>query len=94
MTSTNSKTTSRRRIGRAFAALLVSALLATPGLAQDASEPLAIVRDTLDQVLEILAKKELSALKDSLQEDSAKERAQKLEEKIKEFERKNDIEEY
>jgi phospholipid transport system substrate-binding protein len=61
MTSTNSKTTSRRRIGRAFAALLVSALLATPGLAQDASEPLAIVRETLDQVLEILAKKQLSA---------------------------------
>ena len=39
-------------------------------------------------------KRELSALKSTLQEDSAKERASKLEEKIKEFERKNDIEEY
>jgi len=39
-------------------------------------------------------KKELSTLKGSLQEDSAKERAEKLEQRIKEFERKNDIEEY
>jgi phospholipid transport system substrate-binding protein len=61
MTSTNSKTTSSHWIARGFAALLVSALLATPGLAQDASEPLAIVRETLDQVLVILAKTELSA---------------------------------
>ena len=51
--------------------------------------------DVDDAVVKIKkVKKELSALKDSLQEDSAKERAQKLEEKIKEFERKNDIEEY
>jgi len=50
-------------IGRAFTALLVWALLATPGLAQDASEPLAIVRETLDEVLGILAKTDLSAAK-------------------------------
>jgi hypothetical protein len=36
----------------------------------------------------------LSALKGGLQEDSAKERTEKLEKRIKEFERKNDIEEY
>lgn len=39
-------------------------------------------------------KKELSALKISLKESSAQERAGKLDAKIKEFERKNDIEEY
>lgn len=63
----NSKTTSSHWIGRAFIALLAWALLATPCLADDpsaandASEPLAIVRETLDQVLEILARTELSA---------------------------------
>jgi phospholipid transport system substrate-binding protein len=62
MTFTNSKTTSSHRLGRALAPLLAAALLATPGLAQDASEPLAIVRETLDQVLEILARKDLSAV--------------------------------
>lgn len=40
------------------------------------------------------AKKELRVLMDSLKEDEAKKRAEKLEEKIEEFERKNDIEEY
>lgn len=39
-------------------------------------------------------KKELKALKSSLQESRAQERAEKLDAKIKEFERKNDIEEY
>jgi len=37
---------------------------------------------------------ELRALMGTLQEDSARERAQKLEDRIREFERKNDIEEY
>ncbi len=51
--------------------------------------------DIDDAVVKIKkVKKELSALKGSLQEDSAKARAKKLEERIKEFERKNDIEEY
>jgi len=39
-------------------------------------------------------KKELAALKIRLEEDSAKERAEKLETRIEKFERKNDIEEY
>jgi hypothetical protein len=39
-------------------------------------------------------KRELKTLKTSLEEGSAQERAEKLEAKIKEFERKNDIEEY
>lgn len=39
-------------------------------------------------------KKELKALKTRLEEDSAQGWAEKLEAKIKEFERKNDIEEY
>ena len=39
-------------------------------------------------------KKELKALKSNLQETSAQERAAKLEAKITEFERKNDIEQY
>lgn len=39
-------------------------------------------------------KQELRALKESLAEDSAKNMAAKLEAKIKDFERKNDIEEY
>jgi len=39
-------------------------------------------------------KNKLRALMGTLQEDSARERAQKLEAKIGEFERKNDIEEY
>ena len=39
-------------------------------------------------------KKELAALKNSLQESGAQERAAKLEAKITEFERKNDIEQY
>jgi hypothetical protein len=51
--------------------------------------------DIDDAVVKIKkVKKELSTLKGSLQEDSAKERAEKLEKRIKEFERKNDIEEY
>jgi hypothetical protein len=39
-------------------------------------------------------KNELGALMETLQEDSAKERGQKLAKRIEEFERKNDIEEY
>jgi hypothetical protein len=51
--------------------------------------------DIDDAVVKIKkVKKELSALKGGLQEDSAKERTEKLEKRIKEFERKNDIEEY
>ena len=51
--------------------------------------------DIDDAVVKIKkVKTELSALKSGLLEDSAKERAAKLEERIKEFERKNDIEEY
>jgi phospholipid transport system substrate-binding protein len=61
MTSTNSKTTSDRWIPRAAIALIALALLATPGRADDASEAEAIVRETIDQVLEVLAKKDLSA---------------------------------
>ena len=51
--------------------------------------------DVDDAVVKIKkVKKELKALKSSLQESSAQERAAKLDAKIKEFERKNDIEEY
>ena len=51
--------------------------------------------DTFDAVVKIKkVKKELKALKIGLQEKSAQERAEKLDAKIKEFERKNDIEEY
>ena len=51
--------------------------------------------DVDDAVVKIKkVKKELNALKSGLQESSAQERAEKLEAKIKEFERKNDIEEY
>jgi hypothetical protein len=51
--------------------------------------------DIDDAVVKIKkVKKELRALKGSLQENPAAERATKLEERIKEFERKNDIEEY
>jgi hypothetical protein len=51
--------------------------------------------DVDDAVVKIKkVKKELKSLQTRLQEDSAKERAAKLEEKIREFERKNDIEEY
>jgi gas vesicle protein len=39
-------------------------------------------------------KKELRTLMGTLKEDSAREMGQKLKEKIEEFERKNDIEEY
>jgi phospholipid transport system substrate-binding protein len=41
---------------RAAIALIAVAPLATPGLAADPAEPQAIVRETLDRVLEILAK--------------------------------------
>jgi hypothetical protein len=51
--------------------------------------------DIDDAVVKIKkVKKELKALKSGLQESGAQERAEKLEAKIKEFERKNDIEEY
>lgn len=51
--------------------------------------------DVDDAVVKIKkVKKELTTLKGSLKEDAAKERAKKLEARIKEFERKNDIEEY
>jgi hypothetical protein len=51
--------------------------------------------DVDDAVVKIKkVKKELKALQSGLQESSAQERAEKLEAKIKEFERKNDIEEY
>ena len=51
--------------------------------------------DVDDAVVKIKkVKKELKALKSSLKESKAQERAEKLDAKIKEFERKNDIEEY
>jgi hypothetical protein len=51
--------------------------------------------DVDDAVIKIKkVKKELIALKARLEEDSAQGRAEKLETKIKEFESKNDIEEY
>jgi hypothetical protein len=51
--------------------------------------------DVDDAVIKIKnVKKELKALKARLEEDSSQERAENLEAKIKEFERKNDIEEY
>lgn len=51
--------------------------------------------DVDDAVIKIKnVKKELKALKARLEEDSAQERAENLEAKIKEFERKNDIEDY
>jgi phospholipid transport system substrate-binding protein len=55
MTSTTSKTTRSRWLLRSAAALLGAALLATPGLAEDS--PDAIVRKTVDRVLEVLASK-------------------------------------
>ena len=51
--------------------------------------------DVDDAVVKIKkVKKELKSLKSSLQESGAQERAGKLDAKIKEFERKNDIEQY
>jgi len=51
--------------------------------------------DVDDAVIKIKkVKKELKALKTRLEEDSAQKKAEKLEAKIKDFERKNDIEEY
>jgi type II secretory pathway pseudopilin PulG len=51
--------------------------------------------DVDDAVIKIKkVKKELNSLKNSLQESKAQERAEKLDAKIKEFERKNDIEQY
>jgi flagellin-specific chaperone FliS len=51
--------------------------------------------DVDDAVVKIKkVKKELKSLKSSLQESGAQERAEKLDAKIKEFERKNDIEQY
>ena len=58
MTSTTSKTTRSPWLLRSAAALLGAALLATPGLAEDS--PDAIVRKTVDRVLEILASKDES----------------------------------
>jgi phospholipid transport system substrate-binding protein len=60
MTSTKSKTNSRRRVRRGALALFAAALLATPCLADDPSEAERIVRETVDQVLEVLARKDLS----------------------------------
>jgi hypothetical protein len=51
--------------------------------------------DIDDAVVKIKkVKKELKSLKSGLQESSAQELAEKLDAKIREFERKNDIEEY
>jgi peptidoglycan hydrolase CwlO-like protein len=51
--------------------------------------------DVDDAVVKIKkVKKELKALQDGLQESGAREQAEKLETKIREFERKNDIEQY
>ena len=59
MTSTKSNTTSRQGVRRAAVAIIAVALLATPALAEDPPEPQKIVRETIDQVLEVLAHKDL-----------------------------------
>ena len=50
------------------------------------------IDDAVRQIKKV--KKELKALRDSLEEEAAQDRAEKLEAKIRDFERKNDIEEY
>jgi phospholipid transport system substrate-binding protein len=60
MTCTKSKSTSHEWVRRATFALIAVVLLATPGLADDPPEAQTIVRETVDQVLEVLARKELS----------------------------------
>jgi phospholipid transport system substrate-binding protein len=60
MTSTSSKTIRSRWIRRWGIALVASALLAAPAVADEAAEARAVVRKTVDQVLEILAREGLS----------------------------------
>jgi phospholipid transport system substrate-binding protein len=57
----NSKSKIRYWLARTALAIVAWGLVATPCPAQDASEPLKIVRETLDKVIEILARKDLSA---------------------------------
>jgi len=55
MTSTSSKMTRNQWIRRSAIGLVAVALLAAPAIADDAAEAEAIVRTTVDQVLEVLA---------------------------------------
>jgi phospholipid transport system substrate-binding protein len=48
------------RIRRSAIGLFAAALLATPGLADDSADAEAFVRETVDQILEILGRKDLS----------------------------------
>ena len=60
MTSTSSKMTRNHWIRRSAIGLVTVALLAVPAIANDAAEAEAIVRKTVDQVLEVLAREGLS----------------------------------
>ena len=60
MTSMKSKTTRNRWIRRSAIGLVALVLLALPAIADDAAEAQAIVRQTVDQVLEVLAREGLS----------------------------------
>jgi len=60
MTSMKSKTNRSRWARRWAAAIITSALMAAPAIADDAAEAEAIVRKTVDQVLEVLAREGLS----------------------------------
>jgi phospholipid transport system substrate-binding protein len=60
MTSTSSKTIKNQWILRSAIGLFAVVLLAGPALADDAAEAQAVVRKTVDQVLEVLAREGLS----------------------------------
>ena len=61
MILTKSKTTRSQWIRRSAIGLVAAALLATPGLADDPADAEAIVRETVDRVLTVLAREGLSA---------------------------------
>lgn len=60
MTSTSSRMNRNHWIRRSAIGLVTVALLAVPAIADDAAEAEAIVRKTVDQVLEVLAREGLS----------------------------------
>ena len=60
MTSMKSKTNRSRWARRWATAIITTALMAAPAIADDAAEAEAIVRKTVDQVLEVLAREGLS----------------------------------